>query len=48
MFNTNVMETKNLEVEAQALLLDIQDQTTEIFDSWSRNVLSGIRDRSLR
>lgn len=41
-------EAGGLDQEAQALLSEIQDQINEIFDSWSRNVLAGIRDESLR
>ena len=37
-----------LEQEAQILLEEIQDQANEIFDGWSRNMLAGIRDQSLR
>lgn len=48
LFLNEMEEAKLLEQEAQALLCDIQDQINEIFDSWSRNALAGIRDESLR
>lgn len=41
-------EASNLDQEARNLLSEIQDQTNDIFDDWSRNVLAGIRDESLR
>lgn len=43
------MEDANLlEEEAKKILIEIQDQSNEIFDAWSRNILAGIRDQSLR
>ena len=44
----DMTEAFNLEKEAQALLTEIRDQGNEIFDSWSRDILAGIRDHSLR
>lgn len=44
----DMTEAFNLEKEAQVLLSEIRDQGNEIFDSWSRNILAGIRDHSLR
>ena len=41
-------EAGNLDQEARNLISEIQDQRNEIFDSWSRNILAGIRDESLR
>ena len=41
-------EAGNLDQEARTLISEIQDQRNEIFDSWSRNILAGIRDESLR
>ena len=41
-------EAGNLNQEAQTLLTEIQDQINEIFDSWSRSALAGIRDETLR
>ncbi len=47
-FLNDMEEAGNLDQEARNLLAEIQDQTNEIFDSWSRNILAGIRDESLR
>lgn len=47
-FVNDMEEAGGLDREARALLSEIQDQINEIFDSWSRNVLAGIRDESLR
>ena len=41
-------EADALQRQAQVLLTDLQEHTSEIFDTWSRNMLAGIRDESLR
>lgn len=41
-------EASNLDQESRNLLSEIKDQINEIFDEWSRNILAGIRDESLR
>lgn len=41
-------EAQTLQMAAETLLNEVKEQTREIFDTWSRNMLSGIRDHSLR
>jgi hypothetical protein len=41
-------EASNLDQQTRNLLSEIKDQINEIFDEWSRNILAGIRDESLR
>lgn len=41
-------EANLLEEEARTILNEIQEQSNDIFDAWSRNILTGIRDESLR
>lgn len=47
-FVNDMEEAASLDQEARTLQSDVQDQINEIFDSWSRNILAGIRDESLR
>lgn len=41
-------EANDFEQEIKVLITELQEQINEIFDSWSRNMLAGIRDQSLR
>ena len=47
-FANDMEEASNLDQESRNLLSEIKDQINEIFDEWSRNILAGIRDESLR
>ena len=41
-------EAVQLEEEIKVLLSQIRESANDIFDTWSRNMLAGIRDQSLR
>jgi len=47
-FLSDKEESQALIREAQALLNDVKERTNEIFDMWSRNIMAGIRDHSLK
>ena len=48
LFFKDMDEANLLEEEARTILNEIQEQSNDIFDSWSQNILTGIRDKSLR
>lgn len=47
LFANQMEEAIALEKDAQSLLQEIQELTSEMFDAWSRSVLASIRNNSL-
>ena len=41
-------EAVQLEEQTKSLLSEIKESANDVFDTWSRNMLAGIRDQSLR
>jgi len=47
-FVSDMEEAVQLEEQTKSLLSEIKESANDVFDTWSRNMLAGIRDQSLR